>query len=53
MTGTYDPFLVTLSVGIAIFASYTALALATSVSAARGRARVAWLGGGSLAMGFG
>lgn len=51
--GTYDPVLVIVSVLIAIFASYTALDLAGSVSAARGRLRLLWLSGGSLAMGVG
>lgn len=43
--------LVFLSVVIAIFASYTALDLANSVS--RGKIRWGWLAGGSLAMGVG
>lgn len=51
--GKYDPLLVALSIGIAIFASYTALALANRVSVSVGRARAAWLSGGSLAMGSG
>ncbi|MGH7459999.1 MAG: MHYT domain-containing protein, partial [Longimicrobiales bacterium] len=51
--GLYDPILVAISVLIAIFAGYTALDLASSVVAARGKARVVWLAGGSLAMGTG
>jgi signal transduction histidine kinase/NO-binding membrane sensor protein with MHYT domain len=50
---SYSPVLVAVSVLIAIFASYTALDLASSVGAARGRVRHAWLAGGSLAMGAG
>lgn len=49
----HDPILTTLSVCIAIFASYVALDLANSISVARGKARLAWLFGGSLAMGVG
>ena len=51
--GLYNPVLIAISVLIAIFAGYTALDLASSVVAARGKARVAWLAGGSLAMGTG
>ena len=50
---TYDYRLVTLSVIIAIFASYAALELAGRVTAARNFARVAWLLGGACAMGIG
>jgi signal transduction histidine kinase/NO-binding membrane sensor protein with MHYT domain len=49
----YSPGLVAVSVLIAIFASYTALDLASSVSVARGGIRLGWLAGGSLAMGVG
>ena len=49
----YSPLLVILSVLIASAASYTALDLAGRVTAARGRERLAWLAGGSLAMGVG
>ncbi len=49
----YTPSLVVLSVLIASAASYTALDLAERVTAARGRERLAWLAGGSLAMGVG
>jgi two-component system, NtrC family, sensor kinase len=51
--GTYDYRLVTLSVLIAILASYAALDLAERVTANRGRARFAWLLGGAFAMGSG
>jgi len=50
---TYDYRLVTLSVVIAILASYAALDLAGRVTANRGRARLAWLMGGAFAMGSG
>ncbi len=53
MRGTYAAPLVALSILIAISASYTALTLAARVAAARGRARLAWLLGGSIAMGSG
>src|SRR6266508_4224631 len=49
----YSPLLVILSVLIASAASYTALDLAGRVTASRGRERLAWLAGGSLAMGVG
>jgi NO-binding membrane sensor protein with MHYT domain/nitrogen-specific signal transduction histidine kinase/CheY-like chemotaxis protein len=50
---SYSPTLVVLSVLIASAASYTALSLAGRVTAARGRERLAWLAGGSCAMGLG
>jgi PAS domain S-box-containing protein len=53
MTGRYDPTLVGLSIAIAVFASYVALALAARLTAAQGRIRAAWLAGGSVAMGTG
>lgn len=53
MTGAYDPLQVALSVLIAVSASYAALDLAGRVTAASGRVRLAWLIGGSTAMGIG
>jgi two-component system, sensor histidine kinase and response regulator len=53
MAGTYDYGLVALSVCIAMGASYVALDLAGRTAAARGRARLVWLGGGAVAMGLG
>ena len=53
MKGSYNAALVVFSVIIALFASYTALALASRVNASRGRFRTAWLAGGSVAMGMG
>jgi PAS domain S-box-containing protein len=51
--GHYDPRLVALSIVIAVVASYTALDLASRVTAAVGRARAIWLAGGATAMGMG
>jgi PAS domain S-box-containing protein len=53
MNGHYSPALVALSIVIAVLASYAALALSARVTASRGRFRVAWLIGGSIAMGVG
>ena len=53
MKGSYTPALVAFSLLIAVLASYTALALGARVHAARGRFRLAWLTGGSVAMGIG
>src|ERR1700682_4097240 len=53
MIGSYDHFLVILSVLIAILASYTALDLAGRVTASRGWARLCWLTGGAISMGIG
>lgn len=50
---SYDYRLVTLSVVIAIFASYVALDFVGRVSATRGFARLTWLLGGATAMGTG
>jgi diguanylate cyclase (GGDEF)-like protein/PAS domain S-box-containing protein len=50
---TYDAHLVALSFVIASLASYVALDLAGRTTAARGRARVAWLACGAGAMGTG
>lgn len=53
LAGTYNPWLVVLSVLIAIAASYAALAMASRTAATTGRLRRLWLGGGALAMGAG
>ena len=53
ITGTYDYAEVARSVFIAIAASYAALDLTGRVTAARDRARLAWLSGGAVAMGIG
>src|SRR6202140_3775138 len=53
VTGTYNPYLVALSILVAAFASYTALDLGGRVAAARGIARRVWLVAGAIAMGGG
>ncbi len=53
MTGTYDPWLVCLSIIVAILVSYTALVLAVRVSNANRSSARLWLGGGAIAMGGG
>jgi diguanylate cyclase (GGDEF)-like protein len=53
MTGTYNLWLVALSVVIATIASYTALDLAGRVSARQGLWSRLWLLGGALSMGTG
>ena len=53
LTGSYDYRLVALSVLIAILASYVALDMAERVTSAQGKARLFWLFGGAIAMGFG
>lgn len=53
MIGTYNYWLVALSVVVATFASYTALDLAKRARMTRGRAARAWLVGGALFMGIG
>jgi len=53
MLHSHDTTLVLLSVLIAIVASYTALDLVNSIAIARGKARLAWLAGGAMAMGVG
>jgi NO-binding membrane sensor protein with MHYT domain len=53
LVGSYDPWLVIVSVMIAILAGGGALDLAGRVTFARGAARVSWLAGGATAMGIG
>lgn len=54
MLHTHDNTLVLISILVAIFASYAALDLANSITVARGKVvRLAWLTGGSVAMGVG
>ena len=53
LAGTYSATLVAVSVIVAALASYVALVLASRVIAATGRARVAWLLSGAVAMGAG
>ena len=51
--GSYDYWLVALSVAFSMFAAYAALDLAGRVTAARQWARVFWLAGGATSMGLG
>ncbi|RFC33932.1 MAG: PAS domain S-box-containing protein [Candidatus Nitrotoga sp. SPKER] len=53
MSSSYNPWLVLFSIGIAFFASYIALDLASRVIHSTGRAMVIWLIGGSFSMGVG
>src|SRR5271165_4813003 len=53
MAGSYNDRLVTLSVVIAMLASYAALDLAGRVTSSRDGVRRVWLGGGAIAMGIG
>ncbi|HYC45600.1 MAG TPA: MHYT domain-containing protein [Burkholderiales bacterium] len=53
MAGQYNYSLVLVSVIVAAFASYTALDLASRITASRGSAARAWLWGGAFAMGVG
>ena len=53
MHGTYDGFLVGLSIVIAVLASFTALTLVGRVKEAVGRARMVWLVGAATALGGG
>jgi NO-binding membrane sensor protein with MHYT domain len=53
VSGTYNPYIVALSVLVASFASYTALDLGGRVAAAHGPARRIWLAAAAIAMGGG
>jgi NO-binding membrane sensor protein with MHYT domain len=53
VTGTYNPYLVVLSILVACFTSYTALDLSGHVGPARGFARRVWLVAAALTMGGG
>ncbi|WP_213880156.1 bifunctional diguanylate cyclase/phosphodiesterase [Pseudomonas sp. dw_358] len=53
LTGSYSPSLVTISLCVAMLASYTALDLVGRVATASGRAVYLWMAGGALAMGIG
>jgi diguanylate cyclase (GGDEF)-like protein len=53
VTGTYSYWLVVVSLLVAILASYTALDLATRITASRGRTARLWLFGGAFSMGTG
>jgi NO-binding membrane sensor protein with MHYT domain/two-component sensor histidine kinase len=51
--GTYDPYLVALSISVACLASYTALDLGGRIRGSRRWARLAWLVTAAIAMGGG
>lgn len=53
LTDSYNLYLVTISVVIAILASYTTLKLAGRIAPARGWVKICWLVGGALGMGSG
>src|SRR5687767_1721856 len=53
LVGSYDYWLVAVSILIAVAASYVALDLGGRTAAARGRARRMWLVGGAVSMGLG
>ena len=53
MHGTYNPYLVALSILVASFASYTALDLSGRVPPAQGRTHRIWLAAAALIMGGG
>ena len=53
LTGSYDYYLVAVSILIAMLASYAALDLAGRVTVSWGLTRVSWLTGGAAAMGLG
>ncbi|MGH8268990.1 MAG: MHYT domain-containing protein, partial [Steroidobacteraceae bacterium] len=53
MHATYNPWLVTLSVVVAILVSYTALRLTERVAGAERRAGRLWVAGGAVSMGIG
>jgi len=53
ITGTYNPYLVALSVLVAAFASYTALDLGGRIAAGQGLTRGAWLVAAAITMGGG
>jgi NO-binding membrane sensor protein with MHYT domain len=53
MHATYNPWLVTLSIVVAILVSYTALRLTERVAGAERRAGRLWVAGGAVSMGIG
>ncbi len=53
LIGSYSPALVSISLFVAVLASYTALDLAGRIATAQGRAAHLWMSGGALAMGVG
>jgi len=53
VNGTYDPYLVALSILVASFASYTALDIGGRLALTQGRAHRVWLAAAALTMGGG
>ncbi|MFL6576808.1 MAG: MHYT domain-containing protein, partial [Povalibacter sp.] len=53
MQGTYTPWLVYLSIAVAIVVSYTALSLAARMSGKNGHGSVGWVVGGGIVLGVG
>jgi len=53
VTGVYNPYLVALSILVAVFAAYTALDLGGRVKGAQGGTRRVWLWAAAIAMGGG
>lgn len=53
LIGSYDIFLVMVSLCVAVLASYTALDLAGRIASATGYVRALWIAGGAVAMGIG
>ena len=53
ITGTYDPYLVALSILVASFASYTALDIGGRLAVTRGSTQRVWLAAAALTMGGG
>ena len=53
MNGSYNPWLVTLSIVMAVLVSYTALSLASKVATVTSRSRLRWLALGAFVMGSG
>lgn len=49
----YNPWLLALSIAIAVLASYTALDISKRIRVALGRGRLYWLAGGGIALGLG
>src|SRR6185436_12125489 len=53
ITGTYDPYLVALSILVASFASYTALDIGGRLAVTQGSTQRVWLAAAALTMGGG
>ena len=53
MNGSYNLWLVSLSVFIAVTAAYTSFSFAGRIAFTSGKIRLLWLGGGAIAMGVG